>query len=153
MNVLELERQRERLFEAPCWVIDFLPRRVPADSPGQYFSVEEYLRTSSFQPELYRRFARLILRLNCYYDLAVNCLPGDDWAWNPTPSELDALISSCAVQAACTCVRILLPAEDAMITLDAEDLYLALYHPQAELLETVRALASSEGLFLRDAVE
>lgn len=153
MDRTDWTAQRERLFDAPCWVIDYLPRRVPAESAGPYFAVEHSFRTSSFQPELYRRFARLILKLNCYYDFAVSCLPGNDWVWNPAPSELEGWICSCAVQTACTGVRVLLPTEDAMLTLDAEDLYLVLYQPQQELLETVSALVASEGLFLRKAEE
>ena len=37
------EARVEALLEKPCWVLDFLPQRVPADSPGQYFAVEAYL--------------------------------------------------------------------------------------------------------------
>jgi len=32
----------EALFEKPCWVIDFLPEQVPANSAGQVFDVERF---------------------------------------------------------------------------------------------------------------
>ena len=32
----------EEYLEKPYWVIDILPKQVPADSRGQYFEIEEY---------------------------------------------------------------------------------------------------------------
>lgn len=30
------------LLQKPYWIIDILPKQVPADSSGQYFAVEKY---------------------------------------------------------------------------------------------------------------
>ena len=32
----------EELLEKPYWIIDILPKRVPKDSPGQYFTIEGF---------------------------------------------------------------------------------------------------------------
>ena len=34
----------EELLQTPYWIVDILPAQVPADSAGQYFAVEKYLR-------------------------------------------------------------------------------------------------------------
>ena len=43
----------------------------------------------------------------------------------------------------------LLPNAQALFTMSGGDLYLTLYHPSGDLLRLVRALAASEGLFVR----
>ena len=35
--------KQEELLQSPYWIIDILPSQVPKDSPGQYFTIEEYL--------------------------------------------------------------------------------------------------------------
>ena len=32
----------EELLEKPYWIIDILPKQVPKDSPGKYFTVEDF---------------------------------------------------------------------------------------------------------------
>ena len=143
------DEQRERLFDAPCWVIDFLPRQVPKESGQLYFAVEDYLTEHPQIDELYRRFARLLLKLSCYYELCVNCPPDDEWTLDPPPQTLITLAEGCGAGDSTGCLCVLLPSRDAMITLNGGDLYMSLFGASDELLETVRQLASSEGLFLR----
>ena len=33
----------DRLLEEPCYVVDFLPKRVSKETNGQFFEVENYL--------------------------------------------------------------------------------------------------------------
>ena len=134
----------EELLERPFWVIDFLPRQVPAESSGQYFTVEEFLTRKPQLEEMYSRFAGLLLKLNCYYDLILS--EGEGWRENPLPEELWKEIISCAEGGYC---NILFPAEAALITLSGGDLYMTLYDPSKELLETVKQVAGAEGLFVR----
>ena len=142
------EKRTEELLEKPCWVIDFLPRQVPAGKGGQYFSVEAYYRRPENLPVLYRKFADLILKLNCYCDLVIN--EGISWEENPDPEKLyRRIIDAESIRF----MDILIPSEDSLITLSWDDLYMSVYHPSAELLETVRDLAASEGLFVRPAAE
>ena len=39
-----MKRTVEELLREPYVIIDILPRRVPENSPGQYFAVEKYFR-------------------------------------------------------------------------------------------------------------
>ena len=82
----------ERLLETPYWVIDFLPMQVPQDSSSQFFAIEQFFLTGERRERLYRQFADVVLRLNCYHDLTVN--RGDGiWVKNPEPATLVAWIN------------------------------------------------------------
>ena len=37
----------DELLNLPYWLIDFLPYRVPADSSGQFFAIEDYYLKST----------------------------------------------------------------------------------------------------------
>ena len=138
----------ERLLEQACWVIDILPRQVPADGAGQYFAVEQFLMTVPQLEDLYARFARLILKLNCYYDIILGS--EEEWYEEPMPEHLWAKIIRCADGGY---LNLLFPKEEALITLSGGDLYMTLYGSSKELLETVKQLAGAEGLFVRIAEE
>lgn len=133
----------ERLLEAPYSVVDFLPRQVPADSGGQFFAVEEFFLQPEQLTELYRRFAQVLLKLNCYYDFAVG-REDEDWTENPPPQALIDRVLSCAAGGY---LLVLLPQEDALITLSGGDLCMTVYHPAPALLDTAAQLARAEGLF------
>ncbi|MBR2790972.1 MAG: hypothetical protein IKD70_10260 [Eggerthellaceae bacterium] len=128
------ESRIDALLEEPYWVIDPLPRQVPAGSPGQYFAVERWLMAEPQRAEIHRKRANLLLKLSCYRDL---CLDGNET--NPAPAELAAAIASRYVT---------LLVDDALITSDPDDMYLTVYHPDEELLDLLRTLAGAEGLFL-----
>ena len=110
--------------------------------------MEAYYRRPENLPVLYRKFADLILKLNCYCDLVIN--EGISWEENPDPEILyRRIIDTESIRF----MDILIPSEDSLITLSWDDLYMSVYHPSAELLETIRDLAASEGLFVRPAAE
>ena len=151
----------ERLFEAPCAVIDFLPERVPAESGGQYFAAERFYLKRPLLDILREKFAHVLVKLSCYYGFAVcggsadgdpcgaagDPCPADGWTEAPGPETLFLLISECAENGF---RNVLIPSEDALIAMNGDDLYLTLYHPSERLLDLVRQLAASEGLFVRE---
>ena len=134
----------EELLEKEYRVIDILPEQVPAGGPGQYFAVEKYFLRKPALAEIHRRFTRLLLKLNCYSDFQVSFADGEHFTLNPAPELLDAWINGEQKD-----LCILLPGEDALITLNHDDFYMTLYHPSAALLERTERLASAEGLFVR----
>ena len=75
----------ESLLEKPYWLIDVLPKQVPAGSAGQYFKVERYFL--SLLDEISGKFARILIRLNCYCDLQVST-DGETWILNESPEDL-----------------------------------------------------------------
>ena len=129
----------EELLQKPYWVVDFLPRQVPAKSGGQFFAVEEYYLRSPLR----RRFAEVLLKLNCYYEARV-CEPETEkWQVNPPPERLFAWIADNAKD-----MCVLLPAEDTLITVNRDDLYMTVYGPSRDVLELLRPLSAAAGLFL-----
>lgn len=133
----------ERLLKLPYSVIDVLPRQVPADSGGQFFAVEAFFLQPEQLTELYRRFAQVLLKLNCYYDFAVGG-EEEDWTENPPPLVLFDRVLGCAAGGY---LLVLLPQEDALITLSGGDLCMTVYHSAPALLDTAKKLAQAEGLF------
>ncbi len=134
-------------FDRPCWVVDLLPEQVPAASPGQFFAVERYF-LSEGRAGLRRRFAALLLKLNCDHDFQVCAPDGTDFGPNPPPERLAALVTEGWTD---LCVE--LPGEDALITVGRDDLYLSVYGPSEPLRRRIGLLAGAEGLFLRPAAE
>ena len=125
----------DELLEMPYWVVDILPRRVPADSPGQYFAVERhYLEESQFA-QVKQRHIDLVLKLNCYFDLALD----DEQEVNPSPARVVQEMNRRYV-----CIRM----GDALIVSEPDDTCLTIYNPNDELLALVRQLAMGEGLYL-----
>ena len=135
----------ERLLETPYWVIDLLPMQVAQDSNGQFFAVERYYRQDPRQERLCRQFADVLLKLNCYHDLLVNCNSTDEWVMNPEPLVLTAWLTECLHNGH---LCILLDDEHVLITASGGDTHLTLYNPSEDLLQLVGQLASAAGLFL-----
>lgn len=136
----------ERLLDMPLWVIDFLPRQVPLESEGQFFDVEQYYLRMPRYERLCNRFADVLLKLNCYYDMLVNRALCDEWVKNPEPTTLvDWLTESMRHGYLC----ILVEDESTLITASSDDTHLTLYNPSSDLLGLVGQLAASAGLFLR----
>ena len=133
----------EALQENPYWVIDILPERIPKDSAGQYFAVEQYYLQPSMMTDIHCRFADVLLKLNCYSGFRV-FIPGSGRAAvNPSPEQLASWI---VAEQKDLCI--ILTEEDVLITLNHDDTYMSVYNPSDPLLNRLRSLASASGLFL-----
>ena len=135
----------EQLLDRPYWVIDILPWQVPENADGQFFEIEQHYLQQPQHERLCRQFADVLLKLNCYHDLEVNCGILDEWVKNPTPSALVGWLTSC-LKNGHFCA--LLEGEQALITAGGGDTNMTLYNPSPTLLELVRQLASATGLFV-----
>lgn len=63
--------QIEALLKKQCYIIDILPKKVPADSKGSFFDVEAYFSDHNRQYAFQNKFTAIILKLMCYYPIAV----------------------------------------------------------------------------------
>ena len=133
------------LLEGPYWIVDILPGQVSADAAGQYSAVERYFLQRSRIVSLRRKYAELLLRLNCYVDMAVSFDSCASWETNPDP---EAFAERVAGLSGNDFLRAVFPRQNAMIDYDHNDTYLTVYDPGAALLDKVRALAAAEGLFV-----
>ena len=133
------------LLEGPYWIVDILPEQVSAHAAGQYFAVERYFLRSERIVPLRRKYAEILLRLNCYYDMAVSFDSCASWEENPDP---EAFAERVARLSGNDFLRAVFARQNAMIDYDHNDTYLTVYDPGAALLDKVRALAAAEGLFV-----
>ena len=125
------------------WIIDILPKQVPAGSAGQYFKVERYFL--SRLDDISWKFARILIRLNCYCDLQVST-DGESWILNESPEDLVRRFEESI--ASHSPLSILVGSDEALITFSGDDHYMTLYNPDEEILELVRQCALAEGLFV-----
>ena len=135
----------EKLLEGPYWVVDLLPEQVSADAAGQYFAVERYFLQRPRIVPLRRKYAEILLRLNCYADMAVSFDAGASWETNPDP---ETFVNRVAGLSGHDFLRAVFARQHVMIDYDHNDTYLTVYDPNAALLDKVRALAAAEGLFV-----
>ena len=124
----------EELLNAPYWIIDILPKQVPAGSAGQYFAIEKYLRETQLS-DIKKKHVNLILKLNCYKDISMD----EDKEINISPEKIADAIHKRYVN---------IMVKDAMIVSEPEDTYLTIYNPDEDLLTLMKELASGEGMFV-----
>ena len=159
--------QLEGLIEKPYWVVDILPEQVPAGSPGQYFAVDDYFLKTPQLAVLHRKFAEILLKLNCYFDVSAGRILDDEWTRWPDPERKEELPDSGAdpdiwtrnpapeklADACCSedgiwTLYIYFEAEDTLIGINCDDTDMTVYHPTDRLLDLIRKLAAAEGLFV-----
>lgn len=130
-----MKKTIEELLETPCWIIDILPKQVPSGNAGQYFVVEEYFRAEPQRTNIKKKHVNVVLKLNCYEDVFLD----EEEIPNPSPEAI--------ARAMCekhTIIRI----GESLIVSEPDDTYLSLYNPDEQLLNLVKPLAASEGLFV-----
>ena len=134
-------------FDMPYRLIDILPERVPADASGQYFRIEQFYMQPEEKRRIFRRFADLVLKLNCLYSIQLMEASSGSVIAEPSPALLHEKIMGCAE--AVSAWLILIPKADAVIALDSDSLYLTVYHPSDALSALLGQLSAAEGLFFR----
>lgn len=130
-------------FEKEYWVVDFLPKQVPENAGGRFFSVEDYYLEPSRYTDLRERFCEVLLKLYCYYDLRLFIGDDTEGFFNPEPEMLADLVKGNQGN-----LCILVGASEALVTLGRDDTCLTVYAPSEDLLELIRALAEAVGLFV-----
>ena len=121
----------EKLLEKPYWIIDILPKQVPKDSPGQYFAIEDFFLKEQLS-EIKKKHINVILKLNCYRDITI------DDEKNPAPEQIRDTIRERYVY---------IMIGDAMILSEPDDTHLTVFNPDEELLDLIKDISPSEGLF------
>ena len=123
------------MLEMPYWIIDILPKQVPKNSPGQYFAVEDYFLKEKRLAEIKQRHSNVILKLNCYRQISLD----GETAVNPSPEHV-------AEEVRTRYLYIFM--DDSMILSEPDDTYLTVFNPDEKLLELIKPIAASEGLFV-----
>ena len=138
-----IRKKVEELLEKPYRVIDILPERVPAEAPGRYFAVERYYLEPARYADIRKRFADIVIKLYCYYDLIVLLGDADEPSVDPEPEQLENWIVS-AKQHMC-----ILIGNDSLLMISTDDLYMTVFNADESLMRRLELLAKANGLFVR----
>ena len=125
----------EELLQSSYWIIDILPSQVPKDSPGQYFRIEKYFLQGKRLAEIKQKHIDLVLKLNCYRDLAID----EEEEINPSPERIAGEMRT---------RYLYLMVGESMILSEPDDTHLTVFNPDPQLLELIRNIASGEGLYV-----
>ena len=131
----------ETLLEKPYHIIDLLPKRVPADSKGQYFQVEAYFLAR--MDTISRKFAETMIRLICYEEMQFSA-DGDAWSRNPDPEAVIRFFEDTVKGHDPLYILF----SNALITFNGDEHFMTLYNADPELVALIRLLAGAEGLFV-----
>ena len=131
--------------EGPYRIVDILPEQVGAERAARYFAVERFFLQPERLVPLRRRYAELLLRLNCYFAMAVSFDGCASWTEEPDPASFAAELAALPNGGF---LRVLFPAQRAMIDLEADETWLTVYAPEGRLLRLLGELCAAEGLFL-----
>lgn len=126
----------------PYWIIDILPKQVPAKGGGQYFKIESYFLSGSRMDVICRQFTNVLLKLNCYDDITVCLMNTFESFDNPAPELLEQWIT----EKIPLCV--IIQSAHVMIVVSGDDHYMPLYCEDEEMIGLVRDIACAEGLFM-----
>lgn len=135
----------DALLEKPCYIIDFLPEQVEPNNGGQFFDVEYYLLNSDKHIGLKDRFVSVILKLMCYYHVAILW---SGWVDHPSPKMIEEAVCEIMENHSGT-LNVLFVEEDALLVFDWDCLNLSVYNPSEKVQQLLEQIAFSEGLFWR----
>ena len=130
-------------FDKEYWVVDFLPKQVPENGSGRFFSVEQYYLEPSRYAVLRERFCEVLLKLYCYYDLCLFIGNDTEGIFNPEPEMFADLVKGNQDH-----LCILVGTSEVLVTLSRDDTCMTVYAPSEDLLELIRTLAGAVGLFV-----
>ena len=135
LETYEVKKTVEELLQCPYWIVDILPSQVPKDSPGQFFSVEEYFLQGDRIEEIKQKHIDLVLKLNRYRDISIS----DETVVNPLPKHIADEMKK---------RYLYIMVGESMILSEPDDTHLTVFNPDSQLLELIRQIASGEGLFV-----
>ena len=135
----------ERLLEDDYWIIDIIPSQIPIEKQAEYRALTDEYFESGKVAQLHRRYADILTMINSQFKTAMLCMPEDEWTISPDDVTVkDAVIHHTERG----CVDLLLPEEETLISLQAEDLYITVYHPTEEILSLLRQAVSESGFYI-----
>lgn len=137
----------DRLLEKPCYIIDFLPRRVPMDCGGQFFKVEDYLLNQYEYYGLKDRFIRIALKSMCYDSVSVYW---EEWIKQPTPEQVVEIINVITQEHSGN-MNMLFISKNVLLQFEGDCLHMSIYNPDKEMCLLFEQIAFSEGMFWRRA--
>ena len=145
IHMATLDITVERLLEDDYWIIDILPSQIPIEKQAEYRALTDEYYESGKIAQLHQRYADILTMINSRFKTDMLCMPEDEWTISPDDVAVkDAVIHHTERG----CVDLLLPEEETLISLQAEDLYITVYHPTEEILSLLRQAVSESGFYI-----
>ena len=141
-----MESKMERinaLLKKPCFIMDFLPEQVKPDNGGQFFDVEYYLLSSDKHIGVKDRFVAVILKLMCYYHVAIL---QNDWVDRPSPKLIEEAVCEIVENHSGT-LNVLFVEKDTLLVLDWDCPNLSVYNPTEDVQYIWRGLRFQKAYF------
>lgn len=135
----------EQLLEDDYWIIDILPSQIPIEKQAEYRALTDEYFESGKVAQLHRRYADILTMINSRFKTAILCMPEDEWTISPHNNDVKDAVMHHTERG---CVDLLLPEEETLISLQAEDLYITVYHPTEEILSLLRQAVSESGFYI-----
>lgn len=132
----------EVLLSKPYRIVDILPKQVPADAGGQYFTIEKLFLSPPRLDVILHKFLNVLLKLNCYDDILVFQVNNESWVKNPAPENLERMVLDRKP------LFVVLKQSQTMLSITGEDHNMTVYGENGETLSLISTIASAEGLYL-----
>ena len=126
-------------------IIDILPSQIPIEKQAEYRALTDEYFESGKVAQLHRRYADILTMINSRFKTAMLCMPEDEWTISPDDVAVKDAVIHHTEQG---CVDLLLTEEETLISLQAEDLYITVYHPTEEILSLLRQAVSESGFYI-----
>ena len=130
-----------KLLEAPCYVVDFLPEQVSKESNGQFFEVENFLLSHHEWYGLRDRFVRFILKVMCYYSVSIY---QNGWIEEPSPEQMVEMLDSIIEEHSCD-MNIMI--KDTLIQFGGDCLHMSVYNPEEEMCELLKQIRKKQHVY------
>lgn len=140
-----VDERIELYLKMPYWIIDFIPKQVPAFCFGQYSDIEKYYLEEEQLKRLRKAYAEMMLVLNCYMDMDVQM--GAVWMRNPDPDSFIRIFMNVQRN---HLIRILFEQESLMFDYFGCDTYMTVYHQYENCRDLLEKIALAKGVFLFD---
>ena len=115
------------------------------EKQAEYRALTDEYYESGKIVQLHQRYADILTMINSRFKTDMLCMPEDEWTISPDDVAVkDAVIHHTERG----CVDLLLPEEETLISLQAEDLYITVYHPTEEILSLLRQAVSESGFYI-----
>lgn len=139
-------KQMEQLLNTSRYIIDFLPKQVPAKAKGSFSKVESYFLNGPESERIAGKFTRIVLKLSCYYKIEI--CENERWFSFKSCHKLERRIRR-VMRSGSGFLNILLESEQVLLHISGGALCMIVYNPSESMQKLLAALAASEGLFWR----
>ncbi|MBO4837808.1 MAG: hypothetical protein J5493_00330 [Lachnospiraceae bacterium] len=140
----ELMMLVEDILERPYQIVDIFPAQVPQEGADRYFWTERYYQKPQRLQRIYRKYAEILLRLNCFWPMRVSFDWGGFWDEDPDPETFAEKVGNLPGNGH---LRVLFLPQETLIDLDAPDTSVTVFSPEPALWEILQKLAAAEGFF------